>query len=323
MKNNSAYKYLFLFVFLFNKMTFSLANINADTTAITETQLVLQTETGNISGTLETPANSNRIPVVLIIAGSGPTDRNGNNPVMKNDCLKQLAEQLAQNNIASLRYDKRGIGESKETAKSEAELRFDNYVQDAEEWIDLLKKEKKFSKIIVVGHSEGSLIGMIAAQKADQFISIAGAGQPADKILKEQLSKQPQMVQDLSFPAIDSLKSGKLVTNVNPMLNSLLRPSVQPYLISWFQYDPQDEIKKLKIPVLILQGSHDIQLSVDDANRLHTANANSKLIVLNNMNHIFREVGDDRQENLATYNNSALPIDKELVQSITTFILAK
>ena len=161
-----------------------------------------------------------------------------------------------------MRYDKRGIAESKGAGKSETDLRFDDYVNDAKEWTQLLKKDKRFSKVIVIGHSEGSLIGMIAGTTADKFISIAGAGQSADKILKEQLSSQPKEVQDLSFPMIDSLKNGKTIDNVPPMLNSLFRPTVQPYMISWFKYDPQNEIKKLSILTLILQGTTDIQVSV-------------------------------------------------------------
>ena len=307
----------------FLKTTALFANADKDTSAIIASQRVLKTKSGNIYGTLTTPTGAKGIPVALVISGSGPTDRDGNNPFMKNDCLKQLAQQLAENNIASLRYDKRGIGESKEAGKNEADLRFDDYVNDAEQWIELLKNEKQFSKIIVIGHSEGSLIGMIAEKKADKFISIAGAGQSADKILKEQLSKQPKMVQDLSFPIIDTLKNGKLVDNVNPMLYSLFRPSVQPYLISWFKYDPQEEIKKLKMPILILQGTDDIQVSLQDAKRLNEANPNSKLVILENMNHVLKKVSGDRQQNIATYNNSELPVDKELVESITSFVLTK
>ena len=317
------YKYIFFLSWLFLKTAFLFANADKDTSAFVESQLVLKTNSGDIYGTLTTPAGAKEIPVALVISGSGPTDRDGNNPFMKNDCLKQLAQQLAEHNIASLRYDKRGIGESKESGKNEADLRFDDYVNDAKQWIELLSNEKQYSKIIVIGHSEGSLIGMIAAKNADQFISIAGAGQLADKILKEQLSKQPQMVQDLSFPIIDTLKNGKLVDNVNPMLNALFRPSVQPYLISWFKYDPQEEIKKLKIPILILQGTNDIQVSLQDAKRLNAANPNSKLVTLENMNHVFRKVSGDNQENVATYNNSELPIDKELVESITSFVLTR
>ena len=308
---------LILSTFLF----FNIAVKASDTTNFIETQIILKTKSGEIFGTLTTPKKSSNLPVALIIAGSGPTDRDCNNPMMKNDAYKKLAYGLSDNNIASLRYDKRGIAESKAAGMSEADLRFDDYVNDAKEWIQLLKQDKRFSKIIVIGHSEGSLIGMIAATTADKFISIAGAGKAADKILKEQLSAQPKQVQDLSFPIIDSLAKGKIVENVNPMLNALFRTSVQPYMISWFKYDPQVEIQKLTVPTLIIQGTNDIQVTVDDAKLLSKANSQSQLILIDKMNHIFRTVEGDRQANIATYNNATLPLADGFVKDIANFIL--
>src|SRR6476620_1102817 len=286
-----------------------------------ESPVVLHTSSGDIFGTLTMPQSKAGVPVALIIAGSGPTDRNGNNPMMKNESLHKLAMELADSGIASLRYDKRAIAESKAASKQEADLRFDDYVNDAKDWIGLLRKDKRFSRIIVIGHSEGSLIGMIAAnQNADGYVSIAGAGRPADKILKEQLDKQPQAVKDLSFPIIDSLVAGKTVSNVNPLLYSLFRPSVQPYIISWFRYDPSVEIRKLSIPVMIIQGTNDIQVPVQDAVLLSKASKHSQLVEIEKMNHIFRIVEGDRNANIATYKDASLPISAELTRSIVSFI---
>ena len=288
----------------------------------TEKSVTLKTESGNIEGTLLIPDNLSDIPVALIIAGSGPTDRDGNNPMMKNNSLKMLAEKLCENGIASLRYDKRGIAASRESGLDENKLRFENYIDDAVAWIELLKQKKQFSKIVVIGHSEGSLIGMIASQKADVdiFISIAGVGQSADKTLKEQLKSQPQVVIDAAYPIIDSLVQGKIVENFDPMLNSLFRLSVQPYIISWFKYDPQTEIKKLNMPILITQGTTDIQVSVDDANNLLNANKNAKLEIIEGMNHIFKEAVADRQQNISTYSQPDLPVKEELIEVIVDFI---
>lgn len=289
-------------------------------TVFTETTIILHTAKGDISGTLTIPGdNPGKMPVALIIAGSGPTDRNGNNPMMKNESLKLLAHGLASQNIASLRFDKRGIGESRAAGKTEAELRFEDYINDARSWIDTLKKDDRFTKVIVTGHSEGSLIGMIAAyKKADGYVSIAGAGRSADKILKEQLTAQPAIVKDSSYPIIDSLVMGKTVANVPKMLFALFRPSVQPYMISWFHYDPQTEIKKLTIPVLILQGTNDLQVTVDDANLLAKAHPKAQLVLIKNMNHVLRIVEGDRKANLATYI-TADPISQELVTTIAAF----
>jgi len=184
----------------------------------------------------------------------------------------------------------------------------------------IIKKDNRFSEVIVIGHSEGSLIGMVAGTSADKFISIAGFGQSADLVLKEQLGSQPKEVQDLSFPIIDSLKNGNTVKNVPPMLNSLFRPSVQPYLISWFRYDPRIEIRKLSVPVLIIQGTTDIQVGVENARQLSCANPEAELLLINNMNHILRITEGDRMSNLATYSNINLPVSKEIVKVITSFI---
>lgn len=289
--------------------------------AYTETTMVLHTASGDISGTLTIPIQTGKMPVVLLIAGSGPTDRNGNNPMMKNESLKKLAYGLAGKHIATLRFDKRGIGESKGAMKSEADLRFEDYINDAKSWIELLQKDTRFSKVVVAGHSEGSLIGMVAAlPQAQGFISIAGAGKSADKILKEQLAAQPPAVKDPSLPIIDSLVMGKTVTNVPPILFTLFRPNVQPYMISWFHYDPSTEIKKLGIPVLIVQGTNDLQITVEDANLLAKANPNAQLVLIKNMNHVFRIVEGDKRANLATYITPATPISEELVNAMADFI---
>jgi pimeloyl-ACP methyl ester carboxylesterase len=312
-------KKLWLAAFLLLSTTL-MAAPDYDTTFI-ESTIVLHTASGDITGTLTIPEQQSKIPVVLLIAGSGPTDRNGNNPMMKNESLQLLAHGLAGKNIASLRFDKRGIGESKDAGKKEADLRFEDYIKDAVGWIELLKKDARFSKVFVAGHSEGSLIGMIAAlNKANGFVSIAGPGRSADKVLKEQLASQPPMVKDSSYPIIDSLTMGKTVENVPKMLFALFRPSVQPYIISWFHYDPQTEIKKLKIPVLILQGTNDLQVTAEDANLLSKSNTKAQLVLIKNMNHVFRIVEGDRKENLAAYITPTLPISEELVSAISKFV---
>lgn len=284
--------------------------------------IVLETKTGKIRGTITSPESKAPVPVVLIIAGSGPTDRDGNNIVMKNNSLKMLAEELLKNNIATLRYDKRGIAESKDASAEEKDMRFDDLVKDAAEWVKLLKADKRFSKVIIAGHSEGSLIGMIAAKDAgaDGYISIAGAGSAADVILKEQLKSQPKSITDICYPILDSLKKGKTVDSVPKMLYTLFRPSVQPYMISWFKYDPQVELKKLNIPILILQGTTDIQVSSEDAKALFNANNKAEYHLIKGMNHILKEAEEDRTKNIATYSNPDLPIKQELIIDIVNFI---
>lgn len=288
-----------------------------------ETPLTLQTKSGKLFGTLTTPKVFTKGPVALIIAGSGPTDRNGNNPTMTNDGYKKLAHELASKDIASIRYDKRGIAESVAAVESESSLVFYDYVQDAKDWIQLAKQDKRFTQVVVIGHSEGSLIGILAAEKADKFISVAGPGRGIGVVLKEQLSAQPKAVQDEAFPIIDRLTKGEKVEPISPAMMPLFRPSVQPYMISWLKYDPQVELKKLKIPVLIIQGTTDIQVSVVDAKLLSAAKPDAKLLLIDKMNHILRTAEADRAANLATYNKAELPLAEGFVKGITDFILKK
>jgi alpha-beta hydrolase superfamily lysophospholipase len=263
--------------------------------------------------------------VVLIHAGSGPTDRDGNSPALpgKNDSLKMLAEALAKQGIASLHYDKRAIAASAKAAAREEDLRFETYIDDAVAWGQQLRKDKRFGKLTMLGHSEGALILSVAAQKlpADAYISIAGAGSPAGKIVLEQL--RPQLPPDLMKQVegiVDSLDRGQLVEHTPPQLAALFRNSVQPYLISWFKYDPASEVAKLKMPVLILQGDTDIQVQAADARRLAAAQPAAKLVIVNGMNHVLKLVEADPAKQLASYGDPALPVAPRLISEIADFV---
>ena len=284
-----------------------------------ELDQTLQTSSGELSGTLTVPILKGTFPVALIIAGSGPTDRNGNNAQMKNNSLQMLAHELAAQGIASIRYDKRGIGKSASAMISEDQLRFENYVEDAKAWAAQLKTDSRFRELIIIGHSEGSLIGMLACEQADVFVSLAGAGRPIDVILKEQLAVQLKGKKKLLRAAnegISKLKEGKLVEDAPVELFGLFRPSVQPYMISWMKYDPAVEISKLKIPIVIVQGTTDLQVQVKDAELLHAASPGSRYILIEGMNHIFKLAPSDREKNIETYSNSELPLAPGLVLAI-------
>lgn len=285
----------------------------------------LSVGSGKIEGSLKVAESLQKTPVALIISGSGPTDRDGNNPMMQNDSLKMLAEQLHKNGISSLRYDKRGIGKSKKAGGKEADLRFEHYANDATAWITLLSKDSRFSDVYVIGHSEGALLGLLASQNDGiaKYISVAGVGRSADNVLRDQLETQPKMVKDIAFPIIDKLSRGQLVSDINPMLNSIFRPSVQPYMISWFKYDPVKEIAKLDIPILIIQGTTDLQVQKLDAELLSKASPNSKLVVIEGMNHVLKEAPSDKTKNMLTYANPSLPLKPELVDSIVKFLSNK
>lgn len=263
-------------------------------------------------------------PVVLIIAGSGPTDKDGNSAIAgKNNSLKMLAEGLAQEGIASVRYDKRGIGDNASLLKKEEDISIDQHVDDAVQIIHVLSANQAFSSVHIIGHSEGSLIGMLAAQKTNvaSFVSIAGAGRRADTLLLEQLSGQltPALTAETNM-ILAALKKGEQVQHVSPELQALFRPSVQPYMMSWLKYNPATELQHVEGRVLLIQGTTDIQVNATDAEALKQGDEKAELLYLEGMNHILKNAPEDRTKNLATYADPTLPLHPKLLPAIHKFI---
>ena len=275
-----------------------------------------------LNGTLYTPIKQNNTTkLVILIAGSGPTNRDGNQIGLTNNSLKLLAESLVKNGIAVYSYDKRIFAQMAAGKLDEASLSFDNFIDDAKAVVLYFKNQKKYYSIIIAGHSEGALIGMVAANgNADAYISIAGAGRPIDEVLLEQIGKQAPFLKEEVEKNLATLKNGNTFELKNQMLASLFRASVQPYMISWIKYHPQNEIKKLQIPSLLINGDKDIQVSVQDAQLLQQAKPDAQLQIIPNMNHIFKAIKGDDTENKASYTNPELPICTELTSIITTFI---
>ncbi|MEX3745901.1 MULTISPECIES: alpha/beta hydrolase [Lysinibacillus] len=264
-------------------------------------------------------------PVVLILAGSGPTDKDGNSALAgKNDSLKMLAEGLANEGIASVRYDKRGIGDNKSLSTKEEDMSIDHYVDDAVQVINTLLANKAYSSVHIIGHSEGSLIGLLAAQKTnvESFVSIAGTGRPIDEVLLEQLKGQlsPQLLKE-STDILASLKKGEVVNNVSPDLQALFRSSVQPYMMSWLKYNPASELAKVNSRVLLVQGTNDLQVTATDAEALKKSKQDAELLYMDGMNHVLKDAPADRAGNLATYSDPSLPLHKELLPAIQQFIM--
>jgi pimeloyl-ACP methyl ester carboxylesterase len=273
-----------------------------------------------IHGTL-LEAKETQSVLAIIIAGSGPTDRHGNSLSIKGYYLKMLADGLNKNGVSTFRYDKRGVSKSLGNLKSTAEIRFSDYINDAKSIINHFKNIKRFTKIVVIGHSEGALIGMIASKSiADNFISIAGAGEDYLTVIKRQLSTRAPYIKAMSDPIINELKKNKLVDSVPPLLNNLFAPNLQTFLIDASSHDPVVEISKLKIPVLIIQGTNDVQITVNDAEILHAAASESRLEIIEGMNHVLRQASENFLLNIQTYGNSDLPIEELVIKLISTFI---
>lgn len=297
---------------------------HAATPSVLQRPISLNTATGELFGTLLLPKSDTPVPVVLIIAGSGPTDRDGNNPEGgRNDSMKRLALILAKNNIASVRYDKRGVAASKPATPDERNLSIESYVADAQAWGQKLKTDRRLGQLILLGHSEGALVASLAAEKAGAaaVISVAGTGRPVDVVLREQLQDRlpPPLLQRANL-LIDEIKAGKTDNDVPAELEVVFRPSVQPYLISLFRQDPAAAFGNLRVPALIIQGTHDIQVGVGDAQLLKDAKPDAHLALIEGMNHVLRIVPMDMDRQLASYKNPKLPLANEISSQILRFI---
>lgn len=284
----------------------------------------LETASGTLHGTQLRPKSEAPVPVALLLAGSGPTDRNGNNPMGgRNDSLKKLAELLARNGIASVRYDKRGIAASRAAGPDERQLSVDLYVADAVAWGRTLKADPRFSRLVLIGHSEGALIASLAAPDAgaDALVSIAGSARPIDQVLQEQLQRRlPPPLLARSDEILASLRAGHQVPGVPKPLLVLYRPSVQPYLISLFAKDPAAAFAAVRVPALIVQGTHDSQVEVADARALQAIRPDAELAIIPGMDHVLRITPADARDPLATYNSPGLPLARELGERLIAFI---
>lgn len=277
----------------------------------------------DLIGDLYQPKTVKAKVLIIQIPGSGIPDRNGNSPGMENNSLKFLAESLASQH-AVFAFDKRVITQMKAKKEiKEEKMTFQDNVKDLEIIIDYFRNEKKFTKIVLIGHSEGSLVAMLAANKADGYISLAGAGRSIDFILKEQLLAQaPFWKEEIEF-GLSTLKSQQPYENKNQMLESIFRKSVQPYMMSWMQIDPAVEIKKLQVPILIINGTKDIQVKETEAGLLHQAKPEATLAILQDMNHVLKNIKGDLGENYKSYTDPNLPLHPELSKVILDFISKK
>lgn len=272
-----------------------------------------------VQGTLLSPKGENQPPLAILIAGSGPTDRDGNQAQFKNNSLKYLAEGLAQKGIATFRYDKRVIAQINKATVQEEKMTFEDEVNDALLVVNHFKD--KYKKIILIGHSEGALVGLLVTQKVvvSKFVSISGAGNSSATLIEEQIGKNAPQLKEESQKIISQLRKGELVENISPYLAPVFRKSVQPYLISWFKYEPTKEIAKLQIPILIVQGTNDLQVEDKEAQLLKEAQPKAQLLLIEGMNHVLKKV-KTLEENQLSYLNPDLPISGELVEGIASFI---
>ncbi len=272
----------------------------------------------HVDGTLLTPDGIEQPPLVIFIAGSGPTDRNGNQALMKNNMLKKLAESLSERGFATFRYDKRVVKQLR-TRNLNKNIRFDDFVTDAKSVINHFKST--YSNLIVAGHSQGSLVGLLALDAgANGFISLAGAANSIDQIILEQISKSAPFFTADTKRVLDLLKSGQTTTDFPPALSSIFNLDLQPFMSNWMQYNPKDLIKKLEIPVLIINGTKDLQVAITEAQQLKEAKEEAQLEIIENMNHLLFEINGDDLVNSKSYNDNSYVVMPQVIEIITAFI---
>lgn len=285
---------------------------------------------GNLAGTFVDAGKG--APVVLMIPGSGPTDRDGNNPLgVKAAPYRLLAEALAERGVSTLRADKRGLFESKAAIPDTNAVTIAGYAADAHNWAAALRKRTGASCVWLLGHSEGGLVALAAAQQPKGIcglILVAAPGRKLGAIIREQLRANPANAPLLTAAdaALQSLEAGKTVdtTGMPTPLLALFNAKVQPFVIDLLSQDPAALAAKTRLPMLVIRGGKDIQVSAADVEALHAARADSKLLLPANMNHVLKDVAaDDRASNLAAYADPSLPVDASLVDAIVGFVKAK
>lgn len=282
---------------------------------------------GDLAGTFVDAGKG--APVVLIIPGSGPTDRDGNNPLGVTAApYRLLAEALAEKQVSTVRIDKRGMFGSKAAVADANAVTLSDYASDTHAWIEAIRLRMGADCVWVLGHSEGGLVALTAAQQPHGIcglILVSTAGRPLGDVMREQLRANPANapVLDAALAAIDSLEAGKRVdvAAMHPALQQLFAPAVQGFLIDLMAADPAKLVKATALPVLIVQGGRDIQVSEADAKALAAAQPKAKLVTIPAMNHVLKAVdGDGREANVAAYADPSLPVDPALVEAIADFV---
>lgn len=281
-----------------------------------------------LSGTLR-KADGKQIAVALIIPGSGPTDRDGNNPLVGNsETYRLLAAGLAKQGISSVRIDKRGMFGSRSAVPDPNAVTIPDYVNDTASWIAAIRAQTGAPCVWVIGHSEGGLVALASASQVEDIcglVLLATGGRPFGEVISGQLRGNPAnaALVEPAVRAINELTAGRRVAHEalpGPLIQ-LFHPSVQGYLISAMSLDPAELIAETTLPLLIVQGGKDLQVPVADGERLKMANSGAKLIILPNANHVLKDVaGDSPSDNLAAYRDPDLPLSEGLVSGISTFV---
>ncbi|PZO75693.1 MAG: alpha/beta hydrolase [Mesorhizobium amorphae] len=285
---------------------------------------------GDLKG-LWTRAANPSAPVLLVIPGSGPTDRDGNSPLgIQAGTYRLLAEALGEKGVSTVRIDKRGMFSSAAASSDPNAVTIDDYADDLRRWVKTVRAATGAACVWLLGHSEGGLVALAAAQSAADvcgLILVATPGRPLGEVLRAQLHANPANAPflaqaDAAIEALtrgDRVDGGTLPTELMP----LFAPAVQGFLVSAFSLDPAKLLAGVSKPVLILQGDSDIQVGVADAEALKAAAPSATLVRLPGINHVLKSVPpNDPAANVATYADPDLPLAPGVAEAIIEFLEA-
>lgn len=289
--------------------------------AFTSEDILIMNDSIQLPGTLTYNSEIKTQPLLIFVNGSGNPDRNGNQPQfgVNGDYIKQFAEAITEREIAFFRFDKRNVTPSniKHILKS---YEFNDLVKDVTAVIDAFKDDTRFSSITLIGHSQGSLVAMMSAiEGVDNYISLAGIGESVDKTIIRQYNVQSPDLAKVVESHINELATSGTIVEINPMLIGLFAKQNHQFLKSYLKLDPTVEIQKLDIPILIINGTKDLQVEVKDAKNLHKASPKSELVIINNMNHVLKTIEKD-EDNMASYMSPDFALSEKLVEVVETFI---
>lgn len=309
----------------FSKITlkliaFSCISVSMAQSEITSEELLILNDSIKLPGTLTYTKTLKKQPLAIFIHGSGNVDRNGNQAGLAGaNFIKQLSEALNKNDIAFFRYDKRTSNRDNMKYLMKG-ISFNDFVKDAKLVIEKLKTDNRFSTITIIGHSQGSLIGMLNAKNADKYISLAGPADAIDKTITEQIRTQNgDSLGNIVDSHFKELKSTGKIEKVDPNLFSMFNPINQKFFGTWIAYNPAEEMAKVNIPTLVINGTKDLQVKVPEAELLHKANSNSELKIIENLNHVLKTITKD-EDNLKSYSSADYLLSEALVTAITEFI---
>ena len=260
--------------------------------------------------------------MAIYVHGSGNIDRNGNQAgtYAQANYIKTLADSLNAYGIAFYRYDKRTS--TRANLKKLKGITLNDFVKDVKIAIEYYQEDSRFSGIHLIGHSQGSLVAMLAVSDAvKSYTSIAGPSTSIDETITMQLSKKNNDMGKVATTYFEELKKTDTILEVNPFLISIFSPQNQKFIANWMSFNPSVEIQKLTIPILILQGDMDLQVEEIDAQNLKKVKPNAQLRIIPKMNHILKEV-NSLEENNKSYADETYPLSSKLTEYLSEFILS-